>query len=360
MTAGLMCPPEMGPAAETITAITRPFANARSIGERAYAAPPAAMKIRAKTPTNSSDAAAEVVALQHGRNDRTRVGRTRRSDHEGAVVVVDRLAGDAERVGGEEPRDGAGDLGSGRSSGAAAPPASRPPTPRPRSALRTATSPSRVMSVSTQPGQIAFTWIRRGASSAANARTSPSSPAFDAQYAVYPATPMRDEDRRGDDDAPAVGEQRLGGARAPVGAVEVRLQDLVEAVAVARLVRAADAGVRDERVERLGERGEDRLAVADVDDARRRARDDVRDATRRGRAASAARPRRRAARAIASPIPVARAGDGDVLPFEAVHAGESTSAPRAATTVRRARRRRTSPPRPCRRASTAASTLCVS
>jgi hypothetical protein len=37
------------------------------------------------------------------------------------------------------------------------------------------------MSVSIQPGQIAFTWTLSGASSAANDRTSPSSPAFDAQ-----------------------------------------------------------------------------------------------------------------------------------------------------------------------------------
>src|SRR5579884_202548 len=44
--------------------------------------------------------------------------------------------------------------------------------------------PSHAIDVLTQPGQIAFTWIARGASSAANARTSPSSPAFDAQYAV--------------------------------------------------------------------------------------------------------------------------------------------------------------------------------
>ena len=36
--AGLMWPPEIGPAAETITAITRPFANARSIGDRAKCA----------------------------------------------------------------------------------------------------------------------------------------------------------------------------------------------------------------------------------------------------------------------------------------------------------------------------------
>ena len=37
------------------------------------------------------------------------------------------------------------------------------------------------MSVFTQPGQIAFTWIWRGASSAASERTRPRSPAFDAQ-----------------------------------------------------------------------------------------------------------------------------------------------------------------------------------
>jgi hypothetical protein len=47
------------------------------------------------------------------------------------------------------------------------------------------------MSVSTQPGQIAFTWTLSGASSAASERTSPRSPAFDALYPVYPGTAMR-------------------------------------------------------------------------------------------------------------------------------------------------------------------------
>jgi len=41
--------------------------------------------------------------------------------------------------------------------------------------------PSQAIFVSTQPGQIAFTCTFSGASSAARERTSPSSPAFEAQ-----------------------------------------------------------------------------------------------------------------------------------------------------------------------------------
>ena len=54
VTAGLKNPPEMNPTAETMTPITRPFASARSVAVRAYAAPPQAMKISAKVPTNSA------------------------------------------------------------------------------------------------------------------------------------------------------------------------------------------------------------------------------------------------------------------------------------------------------------------
>ena len=61
------------------------------------------------------------------------------------------------------------------------------------------------------------------------------------------------------------------------------------------LVRAADAGVRDERVERAVDRREHLVAVADVARLRDGAGNDVRAAApRRGRAASGARPRPRA------------------------------------------------------------------
>ena len=54
-----------------------------------------------------------------------------------------------------------------------------------------ASSPSQAMSVSTQPGQIALTWTPCGASSAANERISPRSPALEALYPVYPGTAIR-------------------------------------------------------------------------------------------------------------------------------------------------------------------------
>ena len=47
-----------------------------------------------------------------------------------------------------------------------------------------ASIPCHAMSVSTQPGQIAFTCTASGASSAEKERTSPSRPAFDALYPV--------------------------------------------------------------------------------------------------------------------------------------------------------------------------------
>ena len=44
-----------------------------------------------------------------------------------------------------------------------------------------ASRPAHAISVSTQPGQTAFTWTFSGASSAASERTRPSSPAFEAE-----------------------------------------------------------------------------------------------------------------------------------------------------------------------------------
>ncbi len=52
--AGLKNPPEMNPTATTMTPIANPFASARSVGVRAYAAPPQAMKSSANVPTNSA------------------------------------------------------------------------------------------------------------------------------------------------------------------------------------------------------------------------------------------------------------------------------------------------------------------
>ena len=54
VTAGLKKPPEMKPTATTMTPMASPLASARSVGVRAYAAPPQAMKRSAKVPTNSA------------------------------------------------------------------------------------------------------------------------------------------------------------------------------------------------------------------------------------------------------------------------------------------------------------------
>ena len=216
------------------------------------------------------------------------------------------------------------------------------------------------MSVFTQPGQIAFTWIRRGASSAANARTSPSRPAFDAQYAGVPGDADAREDRRGDDDAPAVGEQRLGGAAAPVGAVEVRLDDVVQAVAVAGLVRAADPGVRDERVERLGRTPRSTASRSRMStDARRRA---VTTSRRRdsSRASSVSRAPSAARRcAIARPIPVPAPVTTTCFPSRRFTQASLRSPP-AAPTVQRARRATNVATAPCRPRARLRARVCVS
>src|SRR4051794_16708809 len=71
----------------------------------------------------------------------------------------------------------------------------------------------------------------------------------------------------------------LGRPHAAIGADEVRLHEVEEAVVVAGLVRAADAAVRDERVDRAvrldrsGEARVDLLLVADVDALREGAAD---------------------------------------------------------------------------------------
>ena len=118
---------------------------------------------------------------------------------------------------------------------------------------------------------------------------------------------------------------RLRGAAAPVGAEEVRLDDVVPAVVVTGLVRAADAGIRDQEVERLVDRRQHLLAVADVAGAHGRAGHDVlqpRHVAREQRQAralfgEALRDRAADARPCA--------GDDGVLAFESLHAGESTA-----------------------------------
>ncbi len=72
------------------------------------------------------------------------------------------------------------------------------------------------------------------------------------------------QDRRGDDNP--LDPEPLRRAAAPVRAEEIGADDVLEAIARSGLVRAADAGVRNERVERPepGERGIDLILVADV------------------------------------------------------------------------------------------------
>ena len=110
-----------------------------------------------------------------------------------------------------------------------------------------------------------------------------------------------------------VGEATLRRADALVRADEVRRDEVVEAVLGARLVRAADAAVRDERVQRAvrlgrgGERALDLRGVADVDLRDERAADLVRRRVQRVDAAreqaEAGALATRGARAIALPIP---------------------------------------------------------
>src|SRR5437773_1706356 len=57
--------------------------------------------------------------------------------------------------------------------------------------LAPACMPCAAISVSTHPGQIALTVMRRSTSSSASARVKPMTACFDAQYAVYPGTPNR-------------------------------------------------------------------------------------------------------------------------------------------------------------------------
>ena len=87
---------------------------------------------------------------------------------------------------------------------------------------------------------------------------------------------------------------------------------------------AADPGVRDEGVQRLVERSLHGGLVADVDRPRRRAVDHVAEA--RLVAGEQRQPRAFGCEPLCDRAPDAGpgAGDDDVLPLEAIHAGEST------------------------------------
>ena len=325
VTAGLKCPPEIGPTADTITAITRPFANAMSVERRAHTRRRRRRRrSSAKTPTNSS--------VRRGGGSRARAWRANDTDPVGRSQPITKAplfwsiawpvtpSASSERSHATVP---AISLGLAHPA-AAALPASRAPTPRPRSALRTVESPSRVMSVSTQPGQIAFTWMRRGASSAANARHEPEQAGLRRAVArCSPATPMRERIDDGDDDPPAVGEERLGGARAPVGAVEVRLHDLVEAVVVARLVRRRRCP-RSRRARRAARSNAAKTASRSLMSTTR-----IVAPVRAGLVAVEQRQSRALGREPLrdrEPDPFRRSRNDDVLALETIHAGESTSA----------------------------------
>ena len=110
------------------------------------------------------------------------------------------------------------------------------------------------MSVSTQPGQIAFTWTSSDASSAASERTSPSRPGLGGAVPRVPRDGDPREDRRQHDDVARLGPRREMPERradAVVGPVEVGRDEVVEAVPalVVLAVPPADAAARDERVD---------------------------------------------------------------------------------------------------------------
>ena len=172
------------------------------------------------------------------------------------------------------------------------------------------------MSVSTQPGQIAFTCMFCGASSAAKraheAEQAGLRGAVAACSRARRCAPGSTRRRRcGVRPAPSARCAQRG-ADAVVGAGEVRLHDVVEAVVRAVVVRAADPADGDERVDRplIGRQGGDDVVdlrpVADVARAaaaHRVRRRRVEPLEARGRAGSASRRRTRAGPAIALPIP---------------------------------------------------------
>ena len=120
---------------------------------------------------------------RRAREGRRQAPLARRSlPHPGAAVLVDRLPGDAARVGREQPGDGARDV-----VGLPHPPERHGPhrlavrvLARSPVAAAMPSRPSQAMSVSTQPGQIALTCTLSAPSSAASERTRPSRPAFEA------------------------------------------------------------------------------------------------------------------------------------------------------------------------------------
>ena len=130
------------------------------------------------------------------------------------------------------------------------------------------------MSVSIQPGQIAFTCTFSRRELGGEGAHEPEQPRL--RRGVAGVVRHRDprQDRRDHDEMARVRarlEVALRGAEAPVRAGEVRRDEVVPAVALPGLVRAAEPGDGDEAEERPvrgrrgGEGAVDRLAVADVD-----------------------------------------------------------------------------------------------
>jgi hypothetical protein len=125
------------------------------------------------------------------------------------------------------------------------------------------------MSVSTQPGQTAFTCT----SSGGERPDEPEQAGLRGAVRGVARDGDAGEDRGDHDDVPPLRPRREvthGRAEAPVGAEEVRPDDLLEAVVGPVCVRTADAAVGDERVDRATgccrrrERGVDLRPPADV------------------------------------------------------------------------------------------------
>ena len=231
VTAGLKIPPEMKPNAETITAITRPFASASRSSMRAKAARAGADEDQGERPDELGDAAAEVITLEHAANLRTGIGRTPRQPIQAPLLWSIACPVTPSDVAGGEPRNGPGDLRR-----LAHPPqrhflhGDRPrlvggqPRPRRQPLPRhVRVDPAGADRVHLDLARRQLRRVRAHQAEQPGLRRAVRRVAGDADAG---------EDRRRDDDAPALGQQRLGGAAAPVGAGEVGRDDVVPAVAV--------------------------------------------------------------------------------------------------------------------------------
>ena len=183
------------------------------------------------------------------------------------------------------------------------------------------------MSVSTQPGQIALTCTLSPPSSAASERTRPSRPGLRGAVTRVVRHGDAGEDRRDDDEVPRLGPRRKvleGGAAAVVRAVQVRRDEVVEAVRLASPplappspLQATSAWIGPSSLGGASERLLDLAAIADVagGDVGRllEQRSGLPRAGSRSRASSVSdAPSRSSRRAIARPIPVPRSGHDDV------------------------------------------------